>query len=331
MHGSPTIDEFPVELANQPPDLSENYALVGGDPAAGLSIFCSIGRWYANRDIWRQLWFVVLPDNRVIFSRQYGRGNCAKGPNTGLGGINIIRPGQQLHFHYDGPAWESDTNSLASEGVRPSPPKHCIIAMEFSSSQPVWDMHGGHSDAASIAGRMHYEQLGRLNGSVTYNNTSYSLSNGFANRDHSRGARDVSRYCHHIWASATFDNGDSFQLYAMQSNGSASYDMQQATFIRAGKHYAADIECLSIDGNQPTQRRPSTIKLNCELGLFTITLTRLLSQVPVSFSSPFDMMAGVVPEQTCAVCLDGLMQYDLNGSPGIGWCEIGTATGSLAT
>ena len=326
------VDEYPVELAGQPSDLSENYALTGGDEQAGISVFCSIGRWYAYRGIWRQLWFITLPNGDVIFSKHYGAGDDAQGPNTGLGGIEIIEPEKCLRLHYDGPSWLSTPDRLAIQGATQSPSIHAKLDIQFLSDQPIWDMHGGHSESAAIAGRMHYEQVGRLNGSIECNGQRFELTDGFANRDHSRGPRDVSRYHHHVWASATFDNGDSMQVYAMQSDacGTEGYDMSQASVIRDGKLYSVELKILTLLGDQPTKRQPDKIELSSELGVFKISLQKVLSQAPLSFAYPFDMMVGVPQQGQHAVCLDGLMQYECNGVKGLGWCEIGTATGSLS-
>ncbi|MET0988389.1 MAG: hypothetical protein ABW034_23565, partial [Steroidobacteraceae bacterium] len=60
-------DEFPATtIPTEPAQWSENYALMCSNPGDRLTLFYGTGRWHADREIWRELIVVVLPNGRVL-------------------------------------------------------------------------------------------------------------------------------------------------------------------------------------------------------------------------------------------------------------------------
>lgn len=320
--------ECPASIRDDIANWSENFALVGGDEENGIAVFCSIGRLLSDTSIWRLLLFVTLPDGTTAYTRHYGRGDDHDGPCSSLWSLKVKSPGRLLHLFCEGPFWLTTADQMR-EGVNQAPSILGKLDLEFSSDQPVWDMSGGASESASIAGKLHYEQIGYLNGEISINGHKHTVTNGYANRDHSCGPRDVSNYVHHAWISGMFENGDSFQLYAMQSALSTSYDMSNVVYISEGEIHPAKIVELKISSADSLRRTPTSVIIEAKGREIEIAVCKIVTQNPVSFSNPFDMAPGIMANRNMAVCLDGLIKLEMAGSRGRGWCEIGTATGPL--
>lgn len=317
--------EHPLTEWPDTPLWSENYAAMFVAPNEQVAIFTSMGRWYGDPTVWREVIGIGLPGGRVIFSKNYGRNVGPTGPAAALGRWETITPERRLCLRFDGPMRESSLESLAAEGWREGPMRRCVIDLEFEALHPLWSMKGTSHEAQTVAGGMHTEQIGAVNGTVAYDRT-YEFKDGYAIRDHSRGVRDPKDFYRYCWMSGHFPgSGRGFYVYLMQSRGTEGDGMANATVSDGKTLYPAEVtERPFLSTVEDGQKLP-TVVVTSELGEMRVVGTRLVGRVLNAFWNPFDTSIGFATHISAAsIFADGL-ELDCDGEQGIGWCERGLA------
>lgn len=326
---APSLDEFPIKVFPSTPQWSENYALMFGDPQSRTAVYYSIGRNLADLTIWRELISVVLPNGRIIFAKNYGRGADENGPGGALTKLDVLEIGRRLRLSFSGPVTVSNDAELNERGYREGPKQHATIDLHFAGRTPVWNMKGDSREAGTIAGSMHMEQMGFVDGSIDIDGQSFRLSRAYGVRDHSRGIRDVSQYRMHAWINGVFDDGRAFALYLMQMQDSPAIGMSNAVVFHHDQQYPATVESTDLldDTDDPAKRH--RVVLGSALGRMEIRVTEIVTSFPNSMVVPYDMCPGRLHHQRSAYMLDQLVHLDCEGQHGIGWTERGLARQSL--
>ncbi|MDB5971518.1 MAG: hypothetical protein JWQ90_3968 [Hydrocarboniphaga sp.] len=323
------IDEYPITEIPSTAQWSENYALMFGDPISRTSVYYSIGRCLADPTIWRELIGFVLPDRKVLFSKNYARGGSATGPGGGLSRLDVLVPARKLRLSFEGPVTESTQEELIDRGYRDGPKGFCKAEVIFDARMPIWNMKGDSREAGTIAGSMHIEQIGTANGVIRFGGNTYPLTDGYAVRDHSRGVRDVSQYRMHGWINGSFDDGRAFAVYAMQLQGSDTFGMSNAAVFKNGEQYPAELLRTDMAVGTEDPGRLHTLVLGSALGEMEISVVEVLTSFANSMVRPFDMCPGKLDHTSSAFMLDQLVRFECDGHKGVGWTERGLARQAL--
>jgi hypothetical protein len=323
------IDEYPIRTLPSIPMWSENYAVMLADPVAAVSVYYSCGRWLDDPSVWREMIGIVLPGNTVIFAKNYGRTNESKGPGAGLSRLEVIEPHKKLALRFRGPVIASTNDAMREHGFRDDAKSLCSLDIEFDGATPVWNMQGTSTEAATIAGSMHFEQIGTARGSVEFGGKVHRLIDGYAVRDHSRGVRDVREYRWHCWINGRFGSDLFFYLYAMQLQGSETIGMTNAAICHAGTILPARILHCDLLEKQDDFTKRHTVVLGSDLGEMEIRVAEIRSNFFTSMISPYDMAPGWTRHRNAARMRDQLVTLELKGTHGIGWWESGFAGSPL--
>jgi hypothetical protein len=323
-------DEYPIKQIPDTPWWSENYALMGSDSTARMALFFGIGRWRGDSSIWRELIAVALPDGRIIFEKGFGRNGTDKGPGGAFARLEVLEPGHKLRLTYDGPVWQSTYEALFAHGFRESATAHCKLEALFESTVPVWNMKGDSPGAAHIAGAIHIDQIGKVNGVVEYAGEVHRFTDGFAVRDHSRGPREISQYKAHCWTSGYFAARDTaYYVYAMQLQDLPGLGMSNATVVQSGRFYPASVVQIDMPKKLDDIKALITVTLKSELGDMKIEVAELLTRIPTGMVRPYDTVVGIRATQNCAAFTDGPTRIRWDGNEGFGWSELGFAAEPL--
>ncbi len=319
------IDEYPIREIPPTRLWSENFALAGVDPSCNVSVFYSVGRWYADPTLWRENIVITLPNGEILFARNYGRNANEQGPGAGCSHFQIVEPGKRMRLSYDGPIWRSTSEKLLEFGMTPAPSGRCQLALDFVGTTPIWNMKGDSAEASSMAGGLHIEQIGSASATIRTDHEQLALHNFYAVRDHSRGVRDPSGYRQHSWVNGSFPGGRSFFVYGMRLHGHDAAGMGNAAIIQDGVcHQAKLIHTDYIDGAADA-RKLHLVIIHSPLGEMEIRVTEVLTSLPMSFVNPFDPMPGTALGRRQSTMFDEGVRLDWQGSPGIGWSERGVA------
>lgn len=288
-----------------------------------ISLFLSIGRWHGEPGLWREVLGVRLPDGRVVYAKNYGRTFTQRGVTASLAELEVIVPEQRLRFTFDGPVRESTADQLLTTGMLEGRTKRCTIDLLFDASCPLWNMKGDSAGAAAMAGTLHIEQLGRINGTIRYDGQEFHLQDAFGSRDHSRGARDVSRYKRHCWVNGTLGDNLAFHLYAMELRDASGVSMQNAVLIQDGRLIPAKLLSGSFISSLEDRRESCSFLIGSELGELTIRVTEVLATIPLGMATPYDVSLGRIHDADSALVLDEFARFECNGKEGAGWLERG--------
>jgi hypothetical protein len=318
-------DEYPIDVVPATPGWSENFALLCGDPQIRSAVFYSIGRWHADPTVWRELINVSLPDGTVIFSKSYARGGTRTGPGAANTRYEIIEPGRRVRLVFDGPVWQSTIRDLMQHGFREDETTRCRVDLSFESTVALWNMNGNSLEAATMAGSMHIDQIGAVNGTIQHGNETHRYRDAYAVRDHSRGVRDVSKYGRSCWLSGSFPGERAFYIYVIGTFGSKTAGMQNAVVVQSGTLYPATVMHAQFISGPQDLGKCHEIILDCTLGEMKIEVTEVFASLANSMVPPFDMCPGAVLHRSSALILDEAVRLRWDGKEGFGWSERGVA------
>jgi hypothetical protein len=322
-------DEYPIKQIPATPKWNETFAAMFCDPVRRLAVFYHIGRWHGDFTLWREVVMVSLPDKRTLYNKGYGRGPAQNGPGGSLSFFTVEEPGKRMRLTFDGPVSSSSVDELIEHGARQGPAERCVIDLRFESDAPLWNMKGNSAEASSIAGSVHIDQIGKANGTVTYDGMTYKFADGYSIRDHSRGIRDVTRYGAHCWISGIFPDRRGFYLYAMRLWGDSSAGMMNAMVTQDDRLYPATLLHTDFADRSTGAGSLHKILLDCELGTMEIEVIEVLNTFPSCFFNPFDTAPGWIRHHHAAWELDEPVRLRWRGQEGIGWSERAVASGPL--
>ncbi|NHN37821.1 hypothetical protein G8764_10980 [Pseudomaricurvus alcaniphilus] len=323
-------DEYPIKVLPDTPLWSENFAAMFTDSKSNLAVMYSTGRWHGDLTLWREFVMVAFPDGRFLFHRGYGRNADAQGPGGCLSKYDILEPGRSVQLTFDGPMSEASSDFLVLNAPLNEPPaKRCVMNLQFDSDTPVWNMKGESTEAATMAGGIHIEQIGKSNGHIEYDGKTFNLSDGYSIRDHSRGVRDMTHFGAHNWINGSFADGRAFFLYAMRAQDTTELGLSTAAVIAHGKLYSAKVVHTELITKVGDAGKTHKVILESELGQMDIEIIEVLNIFPYSMLMPFDTALGVVKHRNVACIYDESVRMTCDGIPGIGWSERGIATAPL--
>jgi hypothetical protein len=321
-HAQNSLDDYPIAVIPKVPMWSENYAYMVNDVANRLAIVCLLGRWTADPRIWREFLMIGLPGERVVYHKAFGRAATKTVAAASLLRVEVVEPEREFQIRFDGPMAEDTRAALLQRGTTARPVQRCQFDFRMRGDAPVWDISGHKNDASDIAGKMHVEQVGTVNGSLTYGAETFKIEQAFGQRDHSRGIRIVTTFYRHCWAQGHFRlAGVTFNLYAMAVHGGTP--MMHATVSRGEHRYPATVQELDfMDGPQDGNVLYG-FKLHSELGEMAIKMTEVIVSLPKGFTSPWDVNVGAIPGHHFAMVYEEAVTWDWAGERGSGWSERG--------
>jgi hypothetical protein len=325
------MSEYPIAQIPEIPWWSENYALMAGDPEARISLFFGSGRWHGDPSVWRELICINLPDGRTIFAKGYGRNGDANGPGGAFAKLDVLDDGTRFRLTYDGPLWQGTNADLLAHGFRDGANRRGRVDLTFRGVAPIWRMSGKSEAEADIAGALHVEQIGEVNGTIAYDDREYRLVNAYSVRDHSRGPRQPSAYRASCWASGYCAGaGIGYHLYAMSLHGRDGGSMSNAVLIRDGALHPAEIVSVTLPESIAGVEALLRVVLRSEMGETIITASERIASTVSGMIAPYDTVVGGRAGQPSAAIIDSLVRLDIDGAPGFGWSELGYSPTPLA-
>jgi hypothetical protein len=266
---------------------------------------------------------VTFPNGQIATTRNYGRNTEGNVVSAALCRYEIVKADEVVRLTYDGPVWTHSLGELLEEGLLNSRTQRLNLDLTFEAKHPMWDMHGRHaSDATGIAGAMHIEQLGQVNGKLKLNDWEIAVHDAYACRDHSRGGREVSGFRNHCWLNGIFSGGRGFQLYFFKMHGLVEPALAQATIMYRNEQIPATIQHIELTDSASDHGKLHTVILESELGEMKIQVTEVLSTIPIHMTAPFNPAFGL-GKGSHGLLFDEAVVLEWNGEKGIGWCERG--------
>lgn len=202
----PTDHERALEGLHRPvasaPLWSENFAWTGFDPATGVGVFLHLGGSSAGSGLWRSVVVAFLPGERLLVAKAVAP--SPGGIGNGTLAATCLEPMRRWHISHRGIARPTSRAELAEGRLTDGQVVGLKIELTFEACAPIWDLGAMHS-----LGDTHYEQHGRLSGSIVVDGSAYRLD-GPGYRDHSTGSRDMTGLGAHVWAHAAFPSGRAF-------------------------------------------------------------------------------------------------------------------------
>lgn len=203
--------------------------------------------------------------------------------------------------------------------------RRCKIDLTFEALHPIWFMRGDSVEAQTVAGGMHTEQIGKVNGTIEFDKV-YPFNDGYCIRDHSRGPRDPKDFYRYCWMSGHFPaSGRGFYVYLMESRGTEGHGMANAMISDGQQLHEAKVTQSGYLSCVEDGKTLPSVTIESALGTMQIRATRFTGRVVNSFWRPFDNSIGFNRDFSSAyVYADGLV-LECDGETGTGWCERGFA------
>ena len=320
------MEEFPIAVLPDTPTWSENFAYAGFDPQAGIGLFCHIGRWRRDLDLWREVVAVALPDGTVLVHRAIGN---ALARREGPGGANFsvrITPEESLfRLRFLGGVRRVDEVDLFEGPLRDGPHYRLQFDIDYRGIAPVWDISAvGHKTEFMGAG--HVEQFGRLTGTIALGEARYAIDT-IGNRDHSRGPRVFDSNIRHHWLHGVLDDGTMFQLYEAEVAGREGAAYAEANVVRDGvpqKAVATIHDKLPFTDNRGLIREPVRLTIDDGRGVIEARVVQFVRTISMQSTSPNDMYVGRRQEddvQNTTVIEQGVLFETADGRAGYGHME----------
>lgn len=213
-------DEYPVPLTEVPstPMWCENFALVANDPARARGIWVHFSRQAWDLSLYRETILISLSEDQILVLKDLGRGGTQYGPGGATCRLQCEDVGQRWRLTGHGSGRVVSIGDLTDTPVTDGPLSEFDLDLVFEAAGSPWIMGG--ADIANVWEKSHYEQLGRIHGSITVAGEAMPFE-GTGNRDHSRGPRDFTSVRDHVWSSCLFPDGRFFAFYVVRSTESA--------------------------------------------------------------------------------------------------------------
>ena len=231
------MEDLPSRLIPDVEHWSENFALAAHDPVNGVHVFLHVGRWRQDPRLWRENFFIALPNGMVIMHRNVGNALANEnGPGGGNVHIEIVEAFKTLRYRFAGGTQLLSAQRARESGPHPGRLHLTEFDLTFTAVSPMWQL----SAAADVeyVGHGHTEQLGRITGTIEVAGERFDMD-CLGNRDHSRGPRVVDKLYRHIWTHGSFDNGKSFLAYEAETDGSGQTAFSNAVVLDGGVMFEA--------------------------------------------------------------------------------------------
>lgn len=312
--------EFPAPVPPGEPHWNESFLLAGFDGHCGVGFWMHLGRWRRDKQLWREIFTIALPDGTVLAHRGISDILASeKGPGATNYAIRVEEPGKRLTYSYRGgvhrvPAGELARGLLTNGYMTP-----LTMDLTFDAVTPIWDLHqqGGSQD---FLGAAHIEQLGRVTGTLRAGTESFRID-AMGIRDKSMGPRKPGNLNRHHWVQGLFDNGIGFMLFDAEEGDKG---FSEAVVTHKDRLFKAKVSLPSRIERLDQQNEPVSLALDYEEGRLEVRTEAIPNSWYLSYSSPIDTYVGVhpVPGKVPRVLLEQSARWVLNGSiKGIGAIE----------
>ena len=304
----PTEAEFPARSWPDVPLWTENYCYVCFDPSSEIGVWTHLGRAPFDPTLWRELSILFLPTGERLVNKGYGRGGTERGPGGATLSYECVEPWKLWRSRRDGAAIRTTVKELETGLLSDRPHERLAFELEWEGNSPVWDW-GEVEDAAGF-GKLHYEQLARVQGAVTVGGEEIPFA-GIGLRDHTRGPRDFSVVVNHIWAWASFPSGRGFMLLQVNVDGGS---VTRAVTVEDGRLIEQILDNKPLLSSRDQCADPYVL----ELGEHRIT-AELLHLQPNSFVGANDICIGSDPAATAL--FEAMSRFHWDNEVGYGLTE----------
>lgn len=312
-------DEYPHPVQDVPL-WSENYLTQFYDPEAQVGVYMHLSRAPFNPNVWLENFVVYLPGNQFLVSRGYGNRECPTGPGGAQLTWECTKPFVEWTKRFSGGARLVSGAELMAGPLQDG--LHSGVEMELvcRAASHVFDM--GDMSQQSWA-KLHYEQHCDMTGYVTYLGQRIKLR-GTGLRDHSVGARDLSRMGNHVWHSGQFPSGRGFQFCNVQYREGSGKD-DELRFTTVTDHdgiHAATMENTPIITEESQAFESYEMHIRTEDGTRHVIRAEVLQVMPFSLLGPNEIANGNhTGEATTHLLLDCQARYEWDGEIGYGLTE----------
>lgn len=302
--------ELPATSWPDVPLWTENYCFVCFDPATEIGVWTHLGRAPFDPTLWRELSMVYLPSGERLVHKGYGRGERPDGPGGATLAFACVEPFAHWHTSRDGGAIRTTVDELFAGTVADRRHERLRFDLDWRPAGPVWDW--GEVDDEHQWGKSHYEQLCRVDGSLTIAGEEVAFT-GTGIRDHTSGPRDFTVFSKHIWSWATFPSGRGFILLQLIVGGRR---VERAVVFEDGELEHCDLETTGLLDDRAGHLEAYAIRL----GEHRIS-ARILHPLPNGFDGPNDICLGYDPAITATANFESFSAFEWDGETGHGLTE----------
>ena len=306
----PDETEFPAREWPDVPLWTENYCYVCYDQQTEIGVWTHLGRAPFDPTMWRELSMIFLPTGERLVNKGYGRGETDRGPGGATLSYECVEPWNEWRSRRDGAAIRTTVKDLDSGMLFDRAHERLAFDLTWHGQGPVWDW--GEVEDAHGWGKLHYEQLATVGGTVTIAGEVIPFA-GTGLRDHTRGPRDFTVIESHLWSWASFPSGNGFMVLQVNVAGQS---LTRAVTLEDGALTPRTLQ------NSPVlkSRAGSTDPYVLDFGEHRISAD-LLHMLPNGFEGPNDICLGYDPDVTKTANFEGFSRFEWNGEVGYGLTE----------
>ena len=303
-------DEFPAADWPDVPLWTENYCYVCYDPTSEIGVWTHLGRAPFDPTLWRELSMVFLPTGERLVNKGYGRTEMARGPGGATLAYECVEPWKRWRTRRDGAAIRTTVKDLDSGLLFDRAHERVAFDLAWEDRGPRWDW--GEVEDAHGWGKLHYEQLATVSGTVTVGGQAVPFA-GAGIRDHTRGPRDFTVVDRHIWAWGNFPSGRGFMLLGVSAGGQS---LTRAVTVDGGLLTARTVADPPMLPSRAEAAEPYVLDLDgVRIG------GEILHLLAGGFDGPNDICLGFDPAVTAAANFEAFTRFEWDGETGYGLTE----------
>lgn len=321
-------DDLMVADVPDVPMWNETMAGMFTDAKTSVSALLYLGRWWGEPTTLRQMVAFMLPGDRALYAKNYGRQPEARLPSAANLTMKPLGDGR-IHYTFDGPMDLRKQSDVAANGLGTGPTVRVKADIIFASDKPIWDLHATdphdtENDLMFPGG--HMEQMGKFTGYMEFEGERFEFNEAYGVRDHSRGVRNWSTHHSHVWINGQFPSGLAFNCFRASIVGQPGYALNSAVIIRDGKMTGATIETEGLTKPGSDIWAPFEIVLKPDDGStpVTIKVTKLWNCYQLGMYEPADLHFGApttVADPKSAWSLEQGGELSCDGEVGYGHVE----------
>ncbi len=309
------VDEWTVPLQDVE-SWSENYCFDAYDADAELGVWMHLGRWSKQPLLWREQTKIYLPDGTLLLWKTIGGRGEERGPSSATLRFECSSPGQ-WDLSFEGACRRVTLEQLRAGALPDGPLSRLTATLRFDSKQPVWDL--GTDAGDQIWCTSHYEQPGRLTGTVDVDGVTFDLSGASAYRDHSRGPRNMKDLRRHVWIHGQTRVDEAFGLFYMEVLGQRGLSR---AFWTPGGGSIEEVEVIAppfVDAADDLFA-PFGFGLRFADGRQVDVKATPVTSVMSSFVVPYEKLHGVSDDASHVSCHQ-TTRFEIDGVPAVGMTE----------
>lgn len=305
-----TESELPARQWPDVPLWTENYCYVCYDPTSEIGIWTHLGRAPFDPTLWRELSMIFLPSGDRLVNKGYGRSETDRGPGGATLSYECVEPWKRWRSRRDGAAIRTTVKELDAGMLFDRAHERVAFDLTWDGLSPVWDW--GEVEDAHGWGKLHYEQLARVQGTVTVGGQEIPFD-GTGLRDHTRGPRDFTVVVSHLWSWGSFPSGRGFIVLQVNVEGQS---LTRAVTVENGEIIDRTLANKPVLSSRSECNDPYVL----ELGPHRIS-GEILHILPNGFEGPNDICLGYDPAVMTAANFEGMSRFEWDGEIGYGLTE----------